>query len=87
MLKALDKVLQEPNLPDAIVKNVLQQIAKVLPNDATGRHDFVTSGGFAVVQQLDANSGSKLKECTNAGLSNAAQALTAPRIPSPRPCG
>jgi hypothetical protein len=45
--------LQERNLPEGIVKYVLQQIAKVLPNDAAGRHDFVTSGGFAKVQQLD----------------------------------
>eukprot|EP00218_Dolichomastix_sp_CCMP3274_P007306 CAMPEP_0170143668 /NCGR_PEP_ID=MMETSP0033_2-20121228/12378_1 /TAXON_ID=195969 /ORGANISM="Dolichomastix tenuilepis, Strain CCMP3274" /LENGTH=508 /DNA_ID=CAMNT_0010380131 /DNA_START=28 /DNA_END=1554 /DNA_ORIENTATION=+ len=61
-LKALDKVLQEATLPEQIVKHVLQQLAKVLPNDAAGRHDFVTSGGFAIVQQLDAASGSKLKE-------------------------
>jgi len=61
-LGALDKVLQGGMLPAGIVKYVLQQIAKVLPNDAAGRHDFITSGGFAVVQQLDAESGSKLKE-------------------------
>jgi len=61
-MKSLDKLLQERNLPEGIVKYVLQQIAKVLPNDAAGRHDFVTSGGFAKVQQLDQMSGSKLKE-------------------------
>lgn len=53
---------QERELPEGIVKYVLQQIAKVLPNDAAGRHDFVTSGGFAKVQQLDSVSGMKLKE-------------------------
>lgn len=42
---------------------VLAQIAKVLPNDnTTARSEFVTSGGFGRVQQLDAQSGSKLKE-------------------------
>lgn len=61
-MRALDKLLQERDLPEGIVKYVLQQIAKVLPNDASGRHDFVTSGGFAKVQQLDAVSGNKLKE-------------------------
>jgi len=61
-IKALDKVLQEPGMPEEMVKYVCQQISKVLPNDATGRHDFVTSGGFAVVQQLNAESGSALKE-------------------------
>ena len=53
---------QERGLPEGIVKYTLAQIAKVLPNDAAGRHDFVTSGGFAVVQQLDAAAGNKLKE-------------------------
>jgi len=61
-LKALDKCLQEKNLPEEIVRFVLQQISKVLPNDPTGRHDFVTSGGLAAVQALEANSGSAIKE-------------------------
>jgi len=61
-LKALDNCLQEKDLPEEIVKTVLSQISKVLPNDATGRHDFVTSGGLAAVQALEASSGSAIKE-------------------------
>ena len=41
---------------------MLAQISKVLPNDAEGRSTFVTSGGFAKVQALCADSGSALKE-------------------------
>eukprot|EP00793_Prasinoderma_coloniale_P006401 PRCOL_00001231-RA len=62
-LPALDALLQESGLPEAIVKYVLQQLAKVLPNDAEGRHAFVTSGGFAKVQQIEATqAGSDIKE-------------------------
>jgi len=61
-LSALDKTLQERDLPAEVVKFVVQQISKVLPNDPTGRHDFVTSGGLAACQALDASSGTALKE-------------------------
>jgi hypothetical protein len=44
-----------------VVKFVLQQISKVLPNDPAGRHDFVTSGGLGACQALDAGSGTALK--------------------------
>jgi len=65
-LPALDALLREETLPDAVARHVLAQLAKVLPNDSAGRHAFVTSGGFARVQQLDAQSGSKLRESTDA---------------------
>lgn len=44
-LAALDRTLQERGLPHEVVKFVVHQISKVLPNDPKGRHDFVTSGG------------------------------------------
>jgi len=62
-MAALDALVQEAELPESIVRAVLAQISKVLPNDTTtARSEFVTSGGFAKVQQLDAAAGSKLKE-------------------------
>ena len=59
---ALDALVQEPRLPEAVAKPVLAQLAKVLPNDPSGRTEFVKSGGFARLQALDAESGTKLKE-------------------------
>ena len=61
-LAALDRTLQERGLPHEVVKFVVHQIAKVLPNDPKGRHDFVTSGGLAAVQSLEAAAGTQLKE-------------------------
>ena len=61
-LKALDRLLQTPELPEAVAKYVVAQVAKVLPNDPASRHDFVTSGGFATVQALDAAAGSAFRE-------------------------
>ena len=45
-----------------MIKFVVHQISKVLPNDPKGRHDFVTSGGLAAVQSLEAAAGTQLKE-------------------------
>ena len=61
-LRALDATLQEPGLPPEVVKFVVHQISKVLPNDPQGRHDFVAGGGLAACQALDAQSGTALKE-------------------------
>lgn len=61
-LRALDRTLQEPQLPPEVCKFVVHQISKVLPNDPQGRHDFVATGGLAACQALDARSGSALKE-------------------------
>jgi hypothetical protein len=61
-LAALDRTLQERGLPHEVVKFVVHQISKVLPNDPKGRHDFVTSGGLAAVQSLEAAAGTQLKE-------------------------
>ncbi|GBG87410.1 hypothetical protein CBR_g45467 [Chara braunii] len=65
-LPALDSLLQEPRAPESVIKYVLHQIAKVLPNDSESRHSFVTSGGFAKVQQLQAAPGTKLREHVDA---------------------
>ena len=61
-LGALDRTLGARGLPAEVVKFVVHQISKVLPNDPQGRHDFVTGGGLAAVQALDAQSGTALKE-------------------------
>jgi hypothetical protein len=61
-LRALDATLQEPGLPPEVVKFVVHQISKVLPNDPQGRHDFVVGGGLAACQALDAEAGTALKE-------------------------
>ena len=61
-LKALDRLIQTPDLLESVAKYVVTQIAKVLPNDPASRHDFVTSGGFATVQALDAAAGSAYRE-------------------------
>eukprot|EP01018_Ginkgo_biloba_P032891 Gb_28859 [translate_table: standard] len=61
-LPALDSLLQGPMLPEGILKFVLAQLAKILPNDADARTKFVTSGGFEKLQRLPMESGSELKE-------------------------
>lgn len=61
-LRALDKTLQNRELPHEIVRYVVHQISKVLPNDPQGRHDFVVGGGLAACQALDAEAGTALKE-------------------------
>ncbi|MCO5560205.1 hypothetical protein L7F22_013815 [Adiantum nelumboides] len=62
-LSALDALLQGPRLPEGILKFVVAQLAKVLPNDADARTRFVTSGGFEKLQKLQPlEPGSELKE-------------------------
>eukprot|EP00249_Psilotum_nudum_P029019 c39130_g1_i1 orf=231-803(+) len=61
-LPALDSLLQGPGLPETILKFVLAQLAKILPNDPDSRTKFVTSGGFEKLQRLPVEPGSELKE-------------------------
>merc|ERR1712134_68246 len=71
--KALKNILQkcvylpalEPLLHDAppnILKHVVAQYSKVLPNDPSARRLFVTSGGLKKVQEIKAEPGSALQE-------------------------
>lgn len=58
---ALDELVQKP-LAEGVMKLVLEQVGKVLANDAPGRAAFVKSGGLAKVQHLAEAEGSCLKE-------------------------
>jgi hypothetical protein len=49
-------------LPENVMKMVLDQLGRVLANDAAGRATFVHSGGLAAAQQLSEAAGSGLKE-------------------------
>lgn len=60
-LPALDALVHR-NLPEGVMKMVLEQVGKVLANDPSGRAQFVHSGGLAAVQQMAEAPGSKLKE-------------------------
>ena len=75
--KALANILQkcvhvpalQPLLFDAppnILKYVVGQFAKVLPNDTKARRQFVTSGGLKKVQEINADPNSDLGENINA---------------------
>lgn len=61
-LTALEPLLYKT--PDKILKYIVQQFAKVLPNDPKLRKSFVMSGGLQKVQELaaDTDGGSKLEE-------------------------
>ncbi|XP_054893469.1 sperm-associated antigen 6-like [Poeciliopsis prolifica] len=74
--KALKNILQkctlisalEPLLYDApsnILKYVVCQFSKVLPNDSKARRLFVTSGGLKKLQEIEADPGSTLQEYIN----------------------
>lgn len=58
-LPALEPLLDSP--PN-ILKYVVQQFAKVLPNDLEARKAFVQSGSLQKLQEVEAESGSKLRE-------------------------
>merc|ERR1711957_848366 len=58
-LPALEPLLEAP--PN-ILKYVVQQFAKVLPNDLNARRSFVQSGGLQKIQEVDAEVGSKLHD-------------------------
>lgn len=66
-LNALESLLYDT--PDKILQYIVQQFAKVLPNDATLRKSFVMSGGLQRVQQLaaeDKDGGSKFANSVTA---------------------
>ena len=46
-----------------VCRYIVHQFAKVLPNNAEARRAFVSSGGLKKVQEIQAEPGSKLKEC------------------------
>ncbi|CAK9065506.1 unnamed protein product [Durusdinium trenchii] len=58
-LPALEPLLDSP--PN-ILKYVVQQFAKVLPNNVEARKAFVQSGSLQKLQEVQAESGSKLQE-------------------------
>lgn len=60
-LPALEPLLHE-HTPEAILKYVVQQFAKVLPNDVGARRQFVSTGGIQRLQEIKAEPGSKLLE-------------------------
>ena len=60
-LPALEPLLHEQT-PKNILKYVVHQFAKVLPNVVTARRQFVSSGAIQRLQDIDAEEGSKLKE-------------------------
>merc|ERR1711976_823269 len=59
-LPALEPLLQES--PPNILKYVVQQFSKVLPNDLNARRSFVQSGGLQKIQEVKADVGSKLHD-------------------------
>ncbi|XP_053988923.1 sperm-associated antigen 6-like isoform X1 [Hylaeus volcanicus] len=59
-IEALEPLLHDS--PPNILKYVLGQFSKVLPNDARARRLFVTSGGLKKVQEIQADPGSTLLE-------------------------
>lgn len=63
-LPALEPLLQQS--PPAILKYIIAQYAKILPNDVAARKQFVASGGLQRVQEINPEPGSKLKEAIDA---------------------
>mmetsp|Transcript_55147 Transcript_55147/g.120632 ORF Transcript_55147/g.120632 Transcript_55147/m.120632 type:complete len:263 (+) Transcript_55147:2-790(+) len=59
-LDALEPLMQEA--PTNIVKYILAQFAKVLPNDRNAKRSFVQSGGLQMVQELNETVGGELSE-------------------------
>ncbi|XP_032520539.2 sperm-associated antigen 6-like isoform X1 [Danaus plexippus] len=51
--------------PACILKYVLAQYAKILPNDARARRLFVTTGALKKIQEIDTVPGTSLKEYIN----------------------
>ncbi|DBA77500.1 hypothetical protein WJX77_001185 [Trebouxia sp. C0004] len=60
-MPALDALVHR-QLPESIMKMVLEQVGKVLANDPSGRAQFVHSGGLAAVQQMGEAPGTALRE-------------------------
>ncbi|EZA50312.1 Sperm-associated antigen, partial [Ooceraea biroi] len=59
-MEALEPLLH--NVPPNILRYVLGQFSKILPNDARARRLFVTSGGLKKVQEIQAEPGTTLYE-------------------------
>jgi hypothetical protein len=59
-LPALEPLLHDA--PPNVLKYVVEQFSKVLPNDVAARRAFVTSGGLQKLQEIRAEPGSKLAE-------------------------
>ena len=59
-LPALEPLLHAA--PPNILKHVVAQFSKVLPNDAKARRLFVTSRGLEKIQQIKAEPGTDLRE-------------------------
>ncbi|XP_025994255.1 sperm-associated antigen 6 isoform X2 [Solenopsis invicta] len=59
-VEALESLLHD--VPPNILKYVLGQFSKILPNDARARRLFVTSGGLRKVQEIQAEPGTILSE-------------------------
>ncbi|XP_012251743.2 sperm-associated antigen 6-like [Athalia rosae] len=59
-IEALEPLLY--NAPPNILKYVVGQFSKILPNDARARRLFVTSGGLKKIQELQTDPGSTLME-------------------------
>ncbi|XP_045517324.1 sperm-associated antigen 6-like isoform X2 [Pieris brassicae] len=60
---ALEPLLH--SAPACILKYVLAQYAKILPNDARARRLFVTTGALKRIQEIDTVPGTSLKEYIN----------------------
>ncbi|XP_067213594.1 sperm-associated antigen 6-like [Linepithema humile] len=59
-IEALEPLLHD--VPPNILKYVLGQFSKILPNDARARRLFVTSGGLKKVQEIQSEPGTTLSE-------------------------
>ncbi|KAJ8679410.1 hypothetical protein QAD02_015197 [Eretmocerus hayati] len=59
-IEALEPLLHDA--PPNILKYILGQFSKILPNDARARRLFVTTGGLKKVQEIQAEPGSTLSE-------------------------
>lgn len=60
VLSAIEPLLYDA--PPEILKYVLGQYSKVLPNDARARRLFVTTGGLKKIQELQSDPESSLSE-------------------------
>ncbi|KYQ54676.1 Sperm-associated antigen 6 [Trachymyrmex zeteki] len=59
-IEALESLLHD--VPPIILKDVLGQFSKILPNDTRARKLFVTSGGLRKIQEIQAEPGTTLSE-------------------------
>ncbi|EAY22500.1 Armadillo/beta-catenin-like repeat family protein [Trichomonas vaginalis G3] len=64
MIEALQKIID--NAPDNVLEFVLEQISKIIPKNPKMRVPFIQEGGFAAVQKVKAEPGTKIKEYVDA---------------------